>query len=65
MLEKSHLFSDSDLYRSKNLSVFMALKKMEGGECEGSSALNCLCPSGDLRQRLIFGVKMLAPWQSW
>lgn len=33
-------------------------------EWEGSSALNCLCPSGDLRQRLIFWAKMLAPLQS-
>lgn len=64
MLGKSHLFSNSDLYCSAKL-CFHGIQKMERGECEGSSALNCLCPSGDLRQRLIFGVKILAPWHSW
>lgn len=70
MFEKSHLFSNSDLYYSaKDLSAFMPFqpsKKKKNGERErkGSSALNCLSPSGDLRQRLIFWVKMLAPLQS-
>lgn len=43
---------------------FSPPKKNGERECEGSSALNCLCPSGDLCQRLIFWVKMLAPLQS-
>lgn len=70
MLEKSHLFSNSDLYcDAEDLSVFMtfqALQKKKNGEreCEGSLALNYLCPSGDLHERLTFWVKMLAPLQS-
>lgn len=71
MLEKSHLFSNSDLYcDAEDLSVFMTFqpsrkkKKNRERECEGSLAFNYLCPSGDLHERLTFWVKMLAPLQS-